>query len=294
MKLAGLSRAIPFWLLRCFALLVPWVDRENWVAEWKGELTYVMRRRHGGLALLFAFGSLQDAAWFRWDRVQSATTKQLRSPSWKICLGRLLGLLALACVCSRLEPGFAQAPFADLYNIRVDASLSHVVLEIFIAFAALPAVTSLHPGHYPTKTSAGHRFTAVPFWVFLVSKALMVIVICHFIGLSVTHLGESAAIFSNSPEAYQAIRDGLTPLQFLMTFASCLYGLRWVLQDQRRRCPVCLHCLGSLQSSGLRARIFIGVSRSERPCVKGHGSLVVPDFMTSWVATQFWEIPEGL
>jgi hypothetical protein len=205
-----------------------------------------------------------------------------------------LGLLAFTCVCSRLEPGFTHAPFADLYDVRVDASLPNVLLQLVMAFATLPAFTSLHPGHNPAKSSTGGRSSAVHFWIFLVSKALMVIVTCHFIGLSMTHLAESAAIFWNSPKAYQAIRDGLTPLQFLVTFASCLYGLRWVLQDQRRRCPVCLHYLGSLQSSGLRDRIFLGVSRSERSCVNGHGSLIVRHFETSWADNQLWELPDAL
>lgn len=293
MKPAGVSRAIPFWLLRCSALLVPSLDRENWFAEWKGELTYVLRRRRSGPALLFAFGSLQDAAWLGWDRVQTATAKRLRSPSWIVCLGRLLALLAFTCVCSRLEPGFTQAPFADRYDVRVDASLYHIALQIFMALAALPAITSLDPGRYPKEFSTGARVREAAFWLFLVSKALMVIGTCHFVGLLVTHLGESAAILSNSLEAYRAIRDGLTPLQFLVTFSSCLYGLRWVLEDQRRRCPVCLHCLGSLQTHGGRARIFLSVSCSEKFCVNGHGSLIVPDFQTSWLATHLWELPNG-
>lgn len=137
------------------------------------------------------------------------------------------------------------------------------------------------------------RLREAVFWFFLISKILMVIVTCHFVGLLVTHFAESAAIHSNSPEAYRAIRDGLTPLQFPVTFASCLYGLRWVLEDQRRRCPVCLHCLGSLQSHGERARILLNVSRSEKLCVNGHGSLIVPDFQTSWLATHLWELPNG-
>ncbi len=291
MRFAGVSRAILFSLLRCFALLVRSSDRENWFAEWKGELSYVLLRRHGRPALLFAFGSLQDAVWLGWDRVQTMTAKRLRSPSWIICLGELLALSAFTYVCSGLEPGFTQAPFADQYDVRVDASLCHAALQIFMALATLPAITSLDPGRYPRDFSPGARVRETAFWLFLVSKALMVIWTCHFVGLAVTHLAESAAILSNLPEIYRAIRDGLTPLQFLITFASCLYGLRWVLEDQRRRCPVCLHYLGALQTHGGRVRIFLGKSRSEKFCVNGHGSLIVPDFQTSWLAPHLWELP---
>lgn len=119
MKLNGVSCSVPFWLLRCFALLVPPADRDDWSAEWKAELTYVMRHSRGDAALLFVCGSLQDAAWFRWDRVQTNAVKQLRSSSGIICLGWLLGLLTFTFVCSRLEPGFTHAPFADLYDIRI-------------------------------------------------------------------------------------------------------------------------------------------------------------------------------
>lgn len=291
MKLVG---SVPFWLLRHFALLVPPADRHDWFAEWKAELTYVMRRNRGdGAALLFVCGSLQDAAWFRWDRVQTNTVKQLRSSSGIICLGGLLGLLTFTAVCSRLEPGFTHAPFAELYDVRIDASISNVILAMVMAFAVLPAITSLHPGYYPLNSSMRGRFVAVPFWVFLLSKALMMMMTCYFVGLSVAHLAESAAIVCNALEAYRAIRDGLTPLQFLATFASCLYGLRWVLEDQRGRCPVCLQCLTPLQPKGLHSRIFLSASRSEKFCSKGHGSLIVPEFQTSWVATQSWQLSDG-
>lgn len=282
-------------ILRCAGLLVPSCDRIEWLAEWTGELTHVLRPSHGRTPLrftplLFSLGALSDAFWLRWDRVQAVRFSKARPASWIRCLGTLSGLLLGTWACSRLEFGFAHAPFKDLYDVRVDDSMTSVLLQVLIATCALPAVTSLEL----TRASHGERLKAHRFWAFLFLKASMTIIVCHYVGLCATHLAESISILGGSPTIYRAIRDGLTPLQFLTTFASCLYGLRWTLLDQRRRCPVCLEVLSSHSSKGLQARTFLTWSRSEEVCPNGHGLMVVPEFATSWFSAQTWHNLESL
>jgi hypothetical protein len=290
----SVSLPLALMLLKCSAFLVPRRDRNEWLAEWTGELTYVVRQSHGGAsqpikAILFSLGSFRDAGWLRWDRVQTLTVSHFGPGSWGCCLGTLFGLLVVTCACSRLELGFARAPFSDLYDVRLDSSMPNVVLQILIAICALPAMTSLELGHYPPSSSRPGRIKAVCFWTFLFMKATMIVTVSHYVGLCITHIAESLAIVGGFPETYRAIREGVTPLQFLATFGSCLFGLRWVLRDQRRRCPVCLDFLSAPLLKGQQARVFLFWSRSEEVCLNGHGLLLVPEVRTRWVAAQTWQ-----
>ncbi len=295
MRHAGCPQPLTAMILRCAVLLVPACDRTEWLAEWTGEVTHVSRQHRGRTSLrltplVFTLGALSDALWLRWDHLQAVGLPLLRPASWICCLRLLFGLLLGALACSRLDVGFAHAPFRDLYDVRVDDSMSSVILQILIAACALPAVTSLEL----PRASEGERMRAPRFWAFLFLKTSMVIIVCHYVGLCATHLAESLSILGGSPEAYRAIRDGLTPLQFLATFASCLCGLRWTLVDQRRRCPVCLEVLGSRSSTGLQARMFLTWSGSEEICPNGHGLMAVPEFATSWFSAQTWHNLESL
>ncbi len=282
-------------ILQCAVLLVPACNRTEWLAEWTGELAHVSRQNRGRTSLrftplAFSFGALFDAVWLRWDHLQAVGLPKVRCAAWIRCLGILFGLLLSTWACSHLDVAFTQAPFRDLYDVRVDDSMTSVILQILIAICALPAVTSLER----TRVSQGERMKAPGFWAFLLLKASAVITACHYLGLCATHLAESLSILGGSPAIYRAIRDGLTPLQFLTTVASCLYGLRWTLVDQRRRCPVCLEVLGSRSSRGPQARMFLTWSRSEEICPSGHGLMVVPEFATSWFSAQTWHQLEDL
>src|SRR2546426_4572471 len=51
-------------LLRLAAFLVPGAQRPEWLAEWKSELWYVLRRGNRE-ALFFCLGAFRDALWLR-------------------------------------------------------------------------------------------------------------------------------------------------------------------------------------------------------------------------------------
>jgi hypothetical protein len=79
-----------------------------------------------------------------------------------------------------------------------------------------------------------------------------------------------------------------TDLQILMFLGLCILALRWVLIDQRQRCPVCLRLLTNPSRVGQPSRNFLEWSGTELICVRGHGLLHVPETPTSWFATQRW------
>jgi hypothetical protein len=82
-----------------------------------------------------------------------------------------------------------------------------------------------------------------------------------------------------------------TSSQYIQLSVSFLFGLfafRWILRDQRRRCPVCLSTLTNPARVGEPSRNFLGWNGTELICAGGHGLLHVPELPTSWFGTQRW------
>ena len=77
-------------------------------------------------------------------------------------------------------------------------------------------------------------------------------------------------------------------IQIVASFLIGLFGFRWALKDQRRRCPVCLCMLTSPARVGEPSRSFLGWNGTELICSDGHGLLHVPELPTSWFGTQRW------
>jgi hypothetical protein len=77
-------------------------------------------------------------------------------------------------------------------------------------------------------------------------------------------------------------------LQLLSTFSGCLFGLRWVLKDQRQRCPVCMRTVTHPAQVGVASRTFLDWNGTEMMCMGGHTLLHVPSLPTSWFSAQRW------
>jgi hypothetical protein len=280
-------------LLRCSSVFVPKSERSEWLAEWTGELAYILQRREAAAAphraIIFCFGSFQDALLLWCENLGSYATLPLTPGSWVKCFAALIVLLVSSYLAAQLHIGFERAPHPDFYNIWIDDSLANVAIQVAIAFLSLPATTSMELGEYPANSFQIERSGVWRFWVFLFLKIVSVVLISHYIGLCMTHTAESLAILRNYSDIYCAIRDALLPIQFLATFAVCLYGLGWALRDQLRRCPVCLHSLSEPAIKGHRGRTFLSWGRSERACLSGHGLLLTPHIQTSWQAAQTWQ-----
>jgi hypothetical protein len=127
------------------------------------------------------------------------------------------------------------------------------LLMMLAAAVVLPTVTSLSLGANPAGLPA----------LFLAIKIALVLPIALFGSLDLLSL---AAL-------------GLLPHAVIV---STVIGLRWVLVDQRSRCPVCLRILGSPTSIGEPSRTLLEWYGTELVCGRGHGLLHVPELRNSY------------
>ena len=68
-----------------------------------------------------------------------------------------------------------------------------------------------------------------------------------------------------------------------------IVALRWALNDQRQRCPVCLRLLTGPTRIGGASQTFLEWYGTELMCAQGHGLLYVLEIPTSCYSTQRWQ-----
>jgi len=150
------------------------------------------------------------------------------------------------------------------------------LFTVLLALLALPAVTSVTMGetsfssHKPSFSRQLYR------WAFLAAKMALLLPIAWCVPVDLAY---SAAASSSVGAQYA---------QLVSTFSICLLGMRWILLDQRQRCPVCLRRVCNPARVGDASRTFLGWNGTEMICLGGHTLLHVPGLPTSWFATQRW------
>jgi hypothetical protein len=142
------------------------------------------------------------------------------------------------------------------------------LLMMLAAGVILPAVTTMSLGEYPANRHPLSRATEMRRWIFLAAKVLLVLPIALFGALDV----------------FSLISAGLQPHAVIV---STVIGFRWLLMDQRRRCPVCLRVLSNPASIGEPSRTLLEWYGTELVCAKGHGLLHVPEIRNSY-SEQRW------
>jgi hypothetical protein len=150
------------------------------------------------------------------------------------------------------------------------------LFAIILACLALPATTSLPLGEYRVSSRKLSLSTRLRRWGFLFCKIALLLPIVYFISLDLAHL--------------HATTDPITSeyIQLISSFSICLFSLRWVIRDQRQRCPVCLGKLTHPARVGEPSRSFLAWNGTELICIGGHGLLHVPEMPTSWFSEQRW------
>jgi hypothetical protein len=141
------------------------------------------------------------------------------------------------------------------------------ILTIFAgAILLLSATTSLSLGDYPTSRFSP-RGAWVRRWLFLAVKMalLLPILVCGLFG--------AATVFPPSIQGW---------------LLYVLLALRWALDDQRKRCPVCLRYLSHPVRIGEASHTFLAWYGTELLCTRGHGLLHVPEIRTSCYSEQRW------
>jgi len=150
------------------------------------------------------------------------------------------------------------------------------LFALLMACISLPATTALRLGEYPARRYRIPLGVSIRRWAFLLAKLLLVLVIVGswsaVAAFGFTAVGSSASLY----------------IQLSTTFAGFLAALRWIFQDQRRRCPVCLRLLSNPARVGQPSCNFLAWCGTELICQNGHGLLHIPELPTSWFSTQRW------
>ena len=150
------------------------------------------------------------------------------------------------------------------------------LFALFLALLSLPAITSVSLGENsvnPRRTSWPRRLYR---WSFLSAKIALLFPIIYFVSIDMAF---GCTTFSRESAVY---------IQLISCFGMCLFGLRWVLKDQRQRCPVCMQCVAHPAQVGQASRTFLDWNGTEMMCMGGHTLLHVPSLPTSWFGTQRW------
>jgi hypothetical protein len=176
-------------------------------------------------------------------------------------------------------------PSEDGGSVRFDcislAQQSRLPFSIFlftliVAVITLPATTALPLGEYPRLSGRLPWAVSGRRWLFLLSKISLVIPLVCLSSVDVAY-----GIPSLSSTSTQYVQLGLSYFGFLFAF-------RWILEDQRKRCPVCLRVLSNPARVGEASRNFLAWNGTELICAGGHGLLHIPELPTSWFSTQRW------
>jgi hypothetical protein len=150
------------------------------------------------------------------------------------------------------------------------------LFTLIVAVITLPATTALPLGEYPRLSGRLPWAASGRRWLFLWGKISLVVPLVCLSSVDVAY-----GIPSLTSTTTQYIQLGLSYFGFLFAF-------RWILQDQRKRCPVCLRVLSNPARVGEASRNFLAWNGTELICAGGHGLLHIPELPTSWFSTQRW------
>ena len=299
------SVAVHLAILRVASLLVPIQQREESFAEWRSELWYARQSCirespmvHGNVDVTaFCLGAFKDALWLRSNRSRGKVRDIFILDFPSRCLLLLAGLGAISLLIAFFLLGTRDLtqpfPHRDARNIVMisaggdrNAQPANGVLEpspvrafvLITGFACLlvVATTPLSLGNYPANRHAPSLITRIRRWVFLTAKIGLILPIVYEGARYVAYFGAAARGGVGANFLLQALLWG------------CVLAFRWVLRDQRRRCPVCLRLLTNPVGVGHAAGCFLEWNFTELMCLQGHGLLYIPENPTSWFSVQRW------
>lgn len=243
--------------LRAASLFAPRDQRAEWVREWQSELWYIDRQG----AMRFCLGAFRDALWLRRNTVDLVTRAGIHLESPLSCLAFLATLAAVSFLVTVHLPGPA-----SLLSVR-DLPGACIVTLLFSCLF-LPATLAVW--RTPARRDSMPRQNRLRRGIFLALKIALVqpIMLCGIaLELAMGRLGGIAAF-------------GL--------WAACILGLRWIVTDQQRRCPVCLRLLTGPVRIGTPSRMFLEWYGAESTCSRGHGLLHTSETPASYSARPQW------
>jgi hypothetical protein len=159
---------------------------------------------------------------------------------------------------------------------RARLPFSIFLFTLAAAFITLPATTALPLGEYPRHSGTLPWAVRARRWIFLSSKFVLILPLVYLTSVDVAY---GAQPLNSTTGQY---------IQLAISFFGLLFAFRWILQDQRKRCPVCLRMLSNPARVGEASRNFLAWNGTELICAGGHGLLHIPELPTSWFGTQRW------
>ncbi len=254
---------LPLVILRTASLLTPTDRRAEWLREWRSELWYIPRVE----AARFSLGAFPDALWVRRNHVSASrrVVPNLESP-----LSCLAFLAVVATVClfiAVLVPGPRLPDMPDHFRARdLPAGCCAMLMFSAVMLPVLRLVMGHSPGHFhvvpwPNRVRGG---------IFLALKLALVhpILLCAFM------LGNSLS--------------QVVPFATMGLFGTCVFVLRWVLIDQRERCPICLRSLTDPVRIGTASQTLLEWYGGESVCSLGHGLMHRTEILSSYSAKPEW------
>ena len=249
-------------VLRVASLLAPGDQRAEWLKEWRSELWYIPRCR----ATRFCLGAFRDALWMRRNNPVPVKRTLVHLESPLNCLAFLATLAGVSVLIASRLP----APHAfPTLHLRARDLPAGCIPMLMLSCLLLPATRlaigrppgNCHPTSWPGRLRRG---------IFLALKITLVqpIMLCGFFVLI-----------------------WMGPIPFAPQLGVCAYwilALRWVLLDQRRRCPVCLRLLTNPVRIGAPSETFLEWYGAESMCSRGHGLLHTSEFSASYSRNAQW------
>ena len=245
-------------ILRAASLLAPGEQRAEWLAGWRSELWYIPRRG----STLFCLGAFQDALWLRQNSPSPPRRTGINLESPLTCLA-LLAILATASLFLAIQMP-APDTMSRSSHLRLRDLLEGCVGMQLLSSLALPAIRlAMGPGanQYPLPwRSRLRRGSFLALKIALMQPIMFggFVVVCAM------------------------------PIANLAFTASWILTFRWVLIDQRRRCPVCLRLLTEPVRIGSASQTFLEWYGAESTCSRGHGMLQISEVSASYSGESEW------
>lgn len=255
-------------VLRVASWLAPTAGREEWLAEWRGELEYIRSNRQRAAAA-FCRGAFLDALWLRLHDVDPRRSRPWKLDSPAVCL-LLLTLLTASAVLVGVSASRAPGRLADARMAKQGRRMNRplrpelmIAIAVAMALLILPAVTTLPRCQYPRRPFSRR-------WCFFFVKIGLVVPLVYFASVDLARwLGP--------------------PVQPHGLMLGYVLAFRWALLDQRQRCPVCLHRLAYPTRIGASSNLLLAWYGTELVCTRGHGVLHVPGIPISSYSGERWQ-----
>lgn len=162
------------------------------------------------------------------------------------------------------------------FDERTCGSWGVYLFAMLLVLLSLPAVIVVSREDLPFSTQKASRERVLLRYAFLLIKSAMVVGIAYYLSFDLA-FGWTTGY---QPKAHETL--------FFFSLAIGLFGMRWAILDQQRRCPICLRKVTHPARVGMASRTFLAWNGTEMICTGGHTLLYVPSLPTSWFNAPRW------